>query len=497
MWFTSRRDFGLLALLVFIPLAGNAADAVDYRDLSLAESARLIREGKIRSGDLAEALIKQAEAQAGLNTFITLDRDGARRAAQAADTLRAQGKSLGALHGVPVVIKDNIHVAGMPNTAGTPTLRSFVPSTNAPVVQALIDAGAIVLGKTNMHELAMSTTSDNATFGPVRNPYDPSRFAGGSSGGTAAAIAARIAAGGLGSDTGGSVRIPASLCGIVGLRPTSGRYSLEGVTPFSHTRDTVGPMARSVADVILLDQVITGDSSPVQPVSIGNVRLGVARATFYANLDPEVARLMERTLEKLRAAGAELVEVDLGDFAATNVKIGPAVGYYEVQRDLTAYLAKYQPQLTLTEVVAGIASPDVKDIFTKSVLGPEAPTPEAYREAMEVFRPRFQKMYADAFAANRLDALILPTTVMPAQSLANSAEVTLNGQEMTSLSVFVMNTRPVNNAGIAALTVPMGMTADGLPLGVEIDGLAGSDRRLLAIGLELERILGPMPRPKL
>lgn len=487
----------LAALLLGVACQGTSArEAVDYSHLSLNESAQLIRDGKIRSRDLVESLLRRAEAQSELNAFITLDRDGALKAAEAADAARQQGKPLGPLHGVPVVIKDNIHVAGLPNTAGTPALRAFVPSANAPVVQALLDAGAIVLGKTNMHELALSTTSDNATFGPVRNPYDHSRFAGGSSGGTGAAIAAHIAAGGLGSDTGGSVRIPASLCGIVGLRPTTGRYSAEAVTPFSHTRDTVGPMARSVGDVILLDQVITGDRSPVKPLNMREVRLGVARATFYANLDPEVARVMGRTLEKLRGAGAVLVDVDLGDFAATSVKIGPAVGYYEVKRDLSAYLSRYQPQITLNDVVAGIASKDVKDIFTKRVLGEEAPTDEAYREAMDVLRPKFQKMYADTFANQRLDALILPTTVLPAQSLENSVEVTLNGQKMTSLAAYVMNTRPVNNAGIAGLSVPMGLTGEGLPVGVEIDGPAGSDRHLLAIGLELEKILGPVPPPK-
>jgi mandelamide amidase len=205
---------------------------------------------------------------------------------------------------------------------------------------------------------------------------------------------------------------------------------------------------------------------------------------------------MERTLEKLRGAGAALVDVDLGDFAATSVKIGPAVGYYEVKRDLSDYLARYQPQITLNDVVAGIASRDVKDIFARRVLGEEAPTEEAYRDAMEVLRPKFQKMYADAFASQRLDALILPTTVLPAQSLENSAEVMLNGQKMTSLAAYVMNTRPVNNAGIAGLSVPMGLTAEGLPLGVEVDGPAGSDRHLLAIGLELEKILGPVPPPE-
>jgi mandelamide amidase len=493
----SWRIHVLIALLVGLPAQGSMArETVDYSRLSLGESAQLIRAGKIRSSDLVAALIKRAGAESDLNAFITLDRNGALEAARAADVAREQGKSLGALHGVPVVIKDNIHVAGVPNTAGTPALRSFMPAANAPVVQALLDAGAIVLGKTNMHELAFSTTSDNPAFGPVRNPYDRSRFAGGSSGGTAAAIAARLAAGGLGTDTGGSVRIPAALTGIVGLRPTSGRYSLEGVTPFSHTRDAVGPMARSVADVLLLDQVITGDAAPVQPVRIKSLRLGVAREPFYANLDPEVARVMERTLEKLRTAGAELVDVELGDFASVSGKIGPTVGYYEMKRDLTAYLAKYNPQVTLTDVAAQLASVDVKELFPKRVLGDEAPTDTAYTEAMEQYRPRLQRMYADAFARYRIDALIFPTTVMPAQSLQNSAEVTLNGKKMSSLSVFVMNTRPINNAGIAGLSVPMGMTDGGLPLGVEIDGLAGSDRHLLAIGMQLEKILGPVPPPK-
>ena len=282
----------------------------------------------------------------------------------------------------------------------------------------------------------------------------------------------------------------------MGLRPTSGRYSLEGVTPFSHTRDTVGPLARNVADVVLLDQVITGDMSSVQPADMKDVRLGVAKDPFYANLDPEVARIIARTLDKLRAAGAELVDVDLGDFGATSGKIGATVGYFEVKTDLTAYLAKYQPQLTLTELAEKIASPDVKVLFDNNVLGEKAPTPATYQEAMQQYRPKLQQMYAQAFASYRIDALIFPTTPMPAQPLESSMEVTLNGKKMSTLLVFVANTRPINNAGIAGLTIPMGMTADGLPVGVEIDGPAGSDRRLLAIGLQMEKILGPVPPPK-
>ncbi len=486
-----------VALACCAPLYSGAREVVDYHSLSLTESARLIREGKIRSRDLVAAAIEQAKATRDLNAFITLDREAALKAAQAADAARASGERLGALHGVPVVIKDNIHVAGMPNTAGTPTLRAFTPKENAPVVQALIDAGAIVLGKNNMHELAFSVTSNNATFGPVRNPYDRARFAGGSSGGTAAAIAARIVAGGLGTDTGGSVRIPAALTGIAGLRPTSGRYSLEGVTPFSHTRDTVGPMGRTVADVVLLDQVITGDMSAVQPAEMKRVRLGVARDPFYASLDSEVAHIMQRTLDKLRAAGATLVDVEIPDFSATSDRIGPTVGYFEARTDLTAYLAKYRPQVSLTDLAAEIASPDVRDIFNNRVLGEKAPTQAAYKEAMEQFRPTLQQLYVQTFSKYEIDALIFPTTIMPAQSIEGSSlEVTLNGKKLSTLSVFVANTRPINNVGFTGLSIPMGMTAEGLPVGVEIDGLGGSDRALLAIGLQMERVLGPAPAPK-
>jgi Asp-tRNA(Asn)/Glu-tRNA(Gln) amidotransferase A subunit family amidase len=266
-----RVRFGSVApaLALVLALAGCASTAVrpaDVTQLGVADAAKMIRDNKVTSTELTRACIAHADANADLNAYITLDRTGAIAVAQRADADLTAGKVNGPLHGMPLVVKDNTHVAGMPNTAGTPALRGFIPRENAPTVQKLVDAGAVILGKTNMHELAFGISGYNEAFFTVqpigtRNPYDRARIAGGSSSGTGAAIGGRLAPGGLGSDTGGSVRIPAALTGGAGLRPTIGRYSQEGVTPIAPSRDTVGPMARTVSDVALLDAVITGRPS--------------------------------------------------------------------------------------------------------------------------------------------------------------------------------------------------------------------------------------------
>jgi mandelamide amidase len=214
-----RIAAAFVAALSLLVSAGTMARDLDDRDLTrltIAEAARLIKEGEVSSERLTRVLLKKIEANRDLAAFITVDARKALEAARRADAerRRCEPRELGPLHGVPLVVKDNIHIAGLRNTAGTPGLRNFVPDDNAPVAQALLDAGAIILGKTNMHELAFGITSNNAAFGAVRTPYDKTRFAGGSSGGTGSAVAARLAPGGLGTDTGGSVRIPAALNGI-------------------------------------------------------------------------------------------------------------------------------------------------------------------------------------------------------------------------------------------------------------------------------------------
>ena len=491
-----RVSVASLCALALFASTVHAQQTTDYPNLSATDAARLIREGKLSSRDLVTALLKQIDAGSDLHAFILIESDSALRAGEDADSKREQGMRLGPLHGVPIVIKDNIHLAGLPNTAGTPALRGFVPKDTAPVAQALIDAGAIVLGKTNMHELALGITSNNAAFGAVVTPYDKSRFAGGSSGGTASAIAARMAPAGLGTDTGGSVRIPAALNGIVGLRPTVGRYSQQGITPLSHTRDTAGPMARTVRDLVLLDQVISGDFRPVPTTAPSGIRLGVVRIPFCQNIDGEVAQIFELSLQKLRGAGVQLVDVELLELAAVYAKAGPPMAAYEVNADLGRYLAEYQTGLTVRAVVDQVASPDVKRLFETVILGEKAPTDAVYREAVETHLPRLRQLYADAFAEQRVDALIFPTTPLPAQTLEQSIETTLNGKTVSTFFTFLANTRPSAFVHLPGLALPMGTTADGLPVGIELDGPAGTDRRLLAIGLALEPVLGPVPAPR-
>ncbi len=241
------------------------------------ELVAMMEAGETSSARIVTELLRRVGEAGSLNAFITIDAEGALARAAELDQLRSQGNILGPLHGLPLVAKDNIHVAGLPNTAGTPGLREFTPDVDNAVIAALLDAGAIIIRKTNMHELAFGITSDNAAFGSVANPFDTKTFAGGSSGGTASAIAAGLAPAGLGTDTGGSVRIPAALTGTTGFRPSNGRYPLSGVTPISHTRDTIGLITWNVADLILLDSVIDPHGAAVPSLAAGEIRLGVPR----------------------------------------------------------------------------------------------------------------------------------------------------------------------------------------------------------------------------
>ena len=461
----------------------------DLHSLTASAAAALIRGREISSTALVVAALQRADQTAGLNAFITLDRDGAMAAATRAD---AEGGS-GALHGVPIVIKDNMHVAGLPCTAGTPALRGFVPTAHAPVVQRLVDAGAIVIGKTNMHELAFGVSGYNEGFHGarigVRNPIDPARICGGSSSGTAAAIAAGVVAAGLGTDTGASVRLPAAYTNGAALRPTVHRYSQVGVCPISHTRDTPGPMARTVGDVALLHSVIGG--RPVaKACAPKGVRLGVHRRWFFAGLDTDTAAVTAAALDRLRAADMEIIEVDMPDLGALEAQVSFPVAVVEAHDDLVRYLREWSTGVSIEQVVAQIASADVRVIYETMVLpvqllgaaGMQDARP-AYQHALAVARPALRKLYADTFAVNRIDALIFPTAPVVAIMQGPAAS------SAAAMGRMIQNTSPGSNAGIPGLSVPAGFGRSGLPVGLEIDGPDDSDERLLAIGLAIEKIL--------
>lgn len=469
----------------------------DLLSLTATEAMAALESGEITSLEYVNALLRRVEQHPEVNAFIHLDPDQVRAAAAAADAARASGEPVGPLHGLPILLKDNINTADMPTTGGTPALAGNQPAENAPVAQALIDAGAIIMGKTNMHELAFGITSNNAAFGPVRNPYDLDRMPGGSSGGNGAALAARMAPAAVGTDTGGSTRIPAALTGTVGFRPTSGRYSGEGIIPISATRDTAGPMARSVADVALLDAVIADEPATLETVSLEGLRLGVPRAHFYENLDPQVAKAMRKALHHLERQGVVLVEADVPDVTELDNASGFPIAIYEVVRDLTAYLAAYAPHISFADVAYMAASPDVSGLLQSLADGTGTVPESVYQDAMQIYRPALQASYANYFAQHDVAAIIYPTTPKAAALIGEDVTTDLNGEQVSTFLTFIRNTDPESVAGIPALTFPVGMTSDGLPIGGEIAGPAGSDRALLAVGAAIEDALREIRPPKM
>ncbi|MCD6582279.1 MAG: indoleacetamide hydrolase [Desulfuromusa sp.] len=441
-----------------------------------------------------ESILKASEYEV-LNAFIYLDELNALALAAEADARIKKGEQIGPLDGVLLVVKDNIHVAEMPNSAGTPALMDFYPEEDASVIKRLRDAGAIILGKTNMHELAFGISSYNLAFPDydgnigVRNVYDYDRMAGGSSGGTAAAVGAGIVFGGLGTDTGGSARIPAALNGVVGFRPTVGRYPMDGVTPISHTRDTVGPIAVDVKSVALLDSVMADKNMVKKPAKIKGLRLGIS-ADFLANMEPEIEVLWDRAIAAFENVGVVIVEVDTAEIFRLSNLIGFPVALYEGGEDMRSYLENYNVGLSIEELADEIASPDVKATYDYFVVPGKLAGPggfidaaPVYEDAINIYRPLLIKEYENLFADNQLDALVFPTTPAVAK---------LADQDSSSLQnflLFIQNTDPGSNAGFPGLTMPMGLTSEGLAAGIEIDGLADDDVKILSIGLALEKIL--------
>jgi mandelamide amidase len=475
-----------------------ADGAADLCKLSAGEAVAHMSQGALTSERYAESLLDRCRTAHSLNAFITLEPARVLEDARSRDRERRGGAAPGPLFGLPIPVKDSVNTRDYPTTAGTPALRHFRPTEDAPVVAALRGAGAIVLGKTNLHELSYGWTSNNLAFGAVRNPYDLSRIPGGSSGGTAAAIAARLAPLGVAEDTEGSIRVPAAFCGVAGFRPTTGRYSTRGCVPISPLFDQTGPHARSVTDLALFDSVAANDWRKLEPAPLTGVRLGVVRDYWFTDLDPEVERLTELAFARLMDAGAQIVDTQLPGLAALIELTTDNVQNHDVRGALTRYLTEYGAAVDLQSLVSQ-ASPDIQRVFRRDVLpgGANFVTEPVYAAARDQYLPALRRLYQDYFARTRVAAMIFPTTLVAAPKIGEETTLKVRGRPIPFETAVARNIAPGSTAGLPGLVLPVGLTPDGLPVSIELDAPSGSDRALLALGIELERALGQLPPPRI
>ncbi|WP_459661525.1 mandelamide amidase [Acinetobacter calcoaceticus] len=472
----------------------NWIESIDLSNASVDVITQLIQERKVSCEELVHHYFATIEKQQSLNAFISTDKNSAIQQAQYWDEYLLSGKTCPALMGILIAVKDNIHVEGFPNSAGTPALAHFKPQSSAPIIQKLIDHGAIIVGKTNMHELAFGVTGYNTAMhieGVVgtRNALNPLHIAGGSSSGSAVAVAAGMVPIAIGTDTGASVRLPSALNGCVGFRPTVGRYSQESITPISHTRDTAGPIAHTISDIILIDQLITQEPKK-EPLRPHQIRLGI-NPYFWNHLDEDVHQQAHIGLSLLKDAGVEIIPVDMPNLDELNHAISFPVVVYEGKYDLIQYLKHHHVNQSLESVIDQISSPDVRALFKQNILpqliqdqtGQLVPVLPLYEKAISEARPQLLELYQNTFRAHNLHALLFPTSAIVAPLVNEQVSSIENFQTL------IRNTDPGSNIGLPGLSLPIGKGVKSkLPIGLEIDGLPHQDSEILAIGVTLEEI---------
>jgi aspartyl-tRNA(Asn)/glutamyl-tRNA(Gln) amidotransferase subunit A len=475
----SRRSFVVASTgaAIGLTLKATSEESQDFALLTLKEASNLLRRKAASPVDLTQACLKRIETyNPALNAFITVTSDDAMGAACAMQAEQQRGKWRGPLHGIPIALKDNIDTAGIRTTAASELFKDRVPPADAEVVRRLKDAGAILLGKTNLHEFAYGGSSSISYFGPIHNPWALDHVPGGSSGGSAAATAAGLCFGSLGTDTAGSLRIPASYCGIVGFKPTYGRVSKRGVVPLSWTLDHVGPLCRTVEDAALVLGVIASydelDPSSVEtPVpdysnafnmEISKLRLGVPRTPFFQALHPEIARSLDAAIEVLRKLTATVAEIALPTTSMSVDEIYARVRSVEAYAYHLQWISespeKYQP-VTRQRIIDNAA--DVK--------------PADYARArleLDLLRREIKKVFTT------VDALVMPTLPSPPVLITEGSN---------PAAVSIRNTSPFNVFGLPAITLPCGFTASGLPIGLQIVGAPFAELTVLAVAHAYER----------
>ncbi|MCB1672000.1 MAG: amidase family protein [Gammaproteobacteria bacterium] len=477
----------------------HAQSDFEVTEAGIPELQSALASGRVTSVELVQKYLARIAAYdhqgPGLNSLVRINPDAAEIAARL-DTERRLSGPRGPLHGIPVIIKDNYNTVTVPTTGSSVALAGFTPTANATQVQRLIDAGAIILAKSNLHEYAYGITSIGSLAGQTRNPYDPRRVPGGSSGGTGAAVAASLGAVGMGSDTCGSIRVPAAFNNLAGLRPSKGLSSIYGVMPLSHTQDVAGPLARSVTDLaIVLDAVAGYDPRDVATAymagrpapgfvaklsseSLAGLRIGRLE-DYFGRADNAVNGVITEVLEKLQAAGVEIVDLDTQNLAP--LLAGSGLIGHEFKADLNTYLITFGSERisSLDDIVdAGLYHEAVQGALTRS--RNSAFNEEAYLEA-QLARAQLREQLEDILAANDLDALVYPPI----------------GQ----LPVFIGESQPGNNCslsantGLPAISVPAGFSTNGLPVGLELLGGFMSDARLVSIAYRIEQLITPRRIP--
>ena len=468
----------------------------ELHELGLAAAARAIRNGEVSSETYVGTLLERAREQADLKTFITIDEASVLEAARQADYSRQAGSGAPLL-GVPLGVKDSYLTKALTTTFGTSVLADFKPTHDAVAVAQVKNAGAIVFGKNNLVEMSYGLTGLNEHHGQVKNPYNKAHLTGGSSSGAGASVAARIIPAALGGDTVGSVRVPASLCGVVGYKPTPSRWPRGGVAPISHTLDTTGLLARTVEDCDLIDAVLT--KSPVQGsncrADLQGVKFAYAPRQHLVDVDGQAESLFREALRTLENAGAELVEIDLGeDFVSLAARTTWPIFFHETLPGVREFLALNEVPVSFEQIYAGLGE-HIKQGWSRYVVpsSGEYVSDETYRTALNANRQELRRRLA-SIAFGQADALIFPTTPCGAPQIAHQWKFQVAGNEVTDIFLS-RNTHPSSSAGVPGISLPMGLNSGALPVGLELDAAAGRDRDLLVLARAVEQVIGPLPGP--
>ena len=469
----------------------------DLAFASIEEIGKLFRKRKLSPVELTKLMLARVEQlNPKLNAYLTVTAELALAQAKKAQRElfaprgRKGHRDRGPLHGIPISLKDNIYTAGIRTTAGSKILQDFIPKEDAAVVSQLKQAGAILLGKTNMHEFAYGVTSNNPHYGAVRNPWDLSRIPGGSSGGSAAAVAAGLCYGSIGTDTGGSIRIPASLCGVVGLKPTWSRISCEGVVPLSPLLDCTGPLARTVRDVAILTGAlylrVGREPNLASPRTLlANPRkfcLGIPQQLFFDALSKDVRGAFDSALRGLCGTGMEAADIsipllDEAEDAGNHIAWVEATLFHQQQGYFPARAADYGG-----------------DVRSRLEMGTKVSAID-YLQALEIQKQFFQQLHL-AMADSGVDAIVFPTTPIEAP-LINQETSRIGKRDYPTRPLLLRPNRPANLAGVPSLSLPCGFTSSGLPIGLQIMGSTSGECTLLRIAHAYEQAHPQLRRPSL